>query len=402
VVKSMRVLRLAFPDAEAFQREYVQNLVNGGVFVGTIQAFELREPVRVEIVLAFSKKKLRLNGEIVHIVPREMSQVGATPGVAVQFEGSVQEIRARLDPLVIACGTPLHQPTDSGRRRQPRVAARVAARIEGEGERIEGHTRNLSRSGALVSVPGQGVQVGERVRVTLEHPTSGEAMEVDARVARQVETAGAVAALGIEFDPPAERRADVERFVENLQTAEHTRRLGGIAGAISAMGAQDLVQMFGTSAQVGTLIFHRGEHEACVGFQGGMLRYARLGPATGMKALVRMLAWKEGHFEFHARLDPVKHPEAPLPLEAALLDAVRQIDEGNRIDRRRFPLDAVPRVTGSARDVEGKTLEAVIDLARAGMTVQRILDVIPVPDPEIYAAFVQLADAGAISFDASR
>ena len=75
-----------------------------------------------------------------------------------------------------------------------------------------------------------------------------------------------------------------------------------------------------------------------------MLRYARLGPTTGMKALVRMLAWKEGVFEFHARLDPVKHPEAPLPLEAAMLDAVRQIDEGNRIDRRRFPLDAKPRV----------------------------------------------------------
>jgi Tfp pilus assembly protein PilZ len=398
----MRVLRLSFADAEAFQREYVQNLVNGGVFVATIQAFELREAVRVEIVLPFCKKKLRINGEIVHIVPREMSQVGATPGVAVQFEGSVHEIRARLDEFVIACGTPRPQPSDSGRRRQPRVSARVAARIEGAGEQVEGHTRNLSRSGALVSVPGQGPSVGERVRVTLEHPTSGEAMQVDARVARHVETAGAVAALGVEFEPPAENRAEVERFVENLQTAEHTRRLGGISGAISALGAQDLVQMFGSSAQVGTLIFHRGEHEASVGFETGMLRYARLGPTTGMKALVRMLGWKDGIFEFHARLDPVKHPEPPLPLEAALLDAVRQIDEGNRIDRRRFPPEAKPHVVEPARDVEGKTAEAVLDLARAGFSVQRILDVIPVPDPEIYAALAQLADAGAISFDAPR
>ena len=196
MAKSTRVLRIAFSDAEAFQREYVQNLVNGGVFVATIQAFELREPVRVEIVLTFCKKKLRVNGEIVHIVPREMAQVGATPGVAVQFEGSVQEIRTRLDPLVIACGAPLHQPPDSGRRRQPRVAARVAARIEGAGEGVDGHTRNLSRSGALVAVHGEGPAVGERVRLTLEHPTSGEAMQVEARVARQIETAGAVSALG--------------------------------------------------------------------------------------------------------------------------------------------------------------------------------------------------------------
>ena len=104
--------------------------------------------------------------------------------------------------------------------------------------------------------------------------------------------------------------------------------------------------------------------------------------------------------EFHARLDPVKHPEAPLPLEAAMFDAVRQIDEGNRIDRRRFPLTAKPRLLEAAGDVEGKTAEAVLDLTRAGFSVQRILDVIPEPDPEIYAALAQLLDAGAISFEA--
>jgi len=399
VPKSTRVLRISFADAEAFQKEYVQNLVNGGVFVATIQAFELREPVRVEIVLVFCKKKLRVNGEIVHIVAREMAQVGATPGVAVQFEGSVQEIRTRLDPLVIACGAPLHQPADSGRRRHPRVAARVAARIDGTNEGIDGHTRNLSRSGALVAVNGGGPAVGERVKLTLEHPTSGEAMEVEGRVARQIETAGAVSALGIQFETPDERRDEVERFVENVQTAEHTRRLGGITGALATLGAQDLLQMFGTSAQVGTLIFRRGEDEATVGFEAGMLRYARLGPATGMKALVRMLTWQDGLFEFHARLDPIQHPEAPLPLEAAMLDAVRQIDESNRIDKRRFPLAAKVRVREAAGEVEGKTAAAVLDLARAGFHVERILDVIPEPDPEIYAAFAQLLDAGTISFE---
>jgi Tfp pilus assembly protein PilZ len=401
----MRVLRITFSDAETFQREYLQNLVNGGVFVATIQAFELREAVRVEILLTFCKKKLRLNGEIVHRVPREMAQVGATPGVAVQFEGSVQEIRTRLDPLVIACGSPARPPVDTGRRREPRVAARVPASIQADGPgasgpAVAGHTRNLSRSGALVAVQGESPPVGARVRLSIAHPTTGEELQVEARVARKVETAGAVSALGVEFETPEERREEVERFVENVQTAEHTRRLGGITGAISALGAQDILQMFGTSAQIGTLIFHRGEDEASVGFESGMLRYARLGPTTGMKALVRMLAWKEGAFEFHARLDPIAHPEAPLPLEAAMLDAVRQIDEGGRIDRRRFPADAKPRVLETPSDLHGKTVEAVLDLARAGFSVQRILDVIPEPDPEIYAALAQLLDSGAISLDA--
>jgi Tfp pilus assembly protein PilZ len=394
----MRVLRISFAEAAAFQREYLQNLANGGVFIATTQALELREAVRVEIVLAFCKQKLRVNGEIVHRVAREMEQVGATPGVAVQFEGSVQEIRRQLEPLVIACGVPLVRPPEPGRPREPRVAARVAARIEGGGEGIAGHTRNLSRTGALVAVQGGSPSVGERVRLTLEHPTTGESMKVNGRVARQVETAGAVSAVAVAFEAPAGRRDEVERFVEQVQTAEHTRRLGGIRGAISSLGAQDLLQMFGTASQTGTLTFHRGEEEASIGFQGGMLRYARLGAATGMKALVRILAWKQGGFEFHTRLDPIPHGEAPLPLEAALLDAVRQIDEARRFDRR-FPLAARPRVTEAATDLQGKTIEAVLDLSRAGFTVQRILDVIPEPDPEIYAALAQLLDAGAISLD---
>lgn len=399
MAKSMRVLRISFSEAAAFQREYLQNLVNGGVFIATTQAFDLREAVRVEIVLAFCKQKLHVNGEIVHRLPREMAQVGATQGVAVQFEGSVQEIRRQLEPLVIACGVPLVQPPEPGKPREPRVAARVAARIEGGGEGIAGHTRNLSRSGALVAVHGESPPVGERVRLTLEHPTTGEAMKVNARVARQVETDGSVSAVAVEFEAPAGRRDEVERFVEKVQTAEHARRLGGIRGAIAALGAPDLLQMFGLAAQTGTLIFHRGEEEASVGFEGGMLRYARQGVATGMKALLRMLAWKEGSFEFHSRLDPVPHPEAPLPFEAALLDAVRQIDEARRVDHRRFPMDAKPRVTDVPTDLKGKTVEAVLDLTRAGFSVQRILDVIPEPDPEIYAALSQLLDSGAISLE---
>jgi Tfp pilus assembly protein PilZ len=400
VAKSTRVLRISFEDAAAFQREYLQNLVNGGVFISTPLAFELREAVSVEITLVFCKKKLRVNGEVVHLVPREMAQVGGAQGVAVQFEGSVQEIRRNLEPLVIACGVPLVPPPEPGIPRAPRVAARVAARIEGVGEAIPGHTRNLSRSGALVAIQGESPILGERVRLTLADPNTGERMKVKARVARQVEKEGAVSAVGVEFEATPARRQEMERFIEKVQTSEHARRLGGIRGAISSLGAQDLLQMFGTASQTGTLIFHRGEEEASVGFQGGMLRYARLGAVTGMKALVRMLSWREGNFEFHTRLDPVPHPEAPLPLEAALLDAVRMIDEGRRIDLRRFPLEAKPRVVDASSGLEGKTVEAVLDLARAGFSVQRILDVIPDPDPEIYAALAQLLDAGAISLDA--
>jgi len=43
-----------------------------------------------------------------------------------------------------------------------------------------------------------------------------------------------------------------------------------------------------------------------------------------------------------------------------------------------------------------KVEAAILDLARAGFTVQRMLDVIPEPDPEIFRALQNLRDAGLV------
>jgi Tfp pilus assembly protein PilZ len=401
-----RVHRIDFATAELFHREHTSNLANGGVFLKSSDRFTLRERVTVELVLQFCNKKVAIEGEVVHIVPPEMAGAGAEPGAAIQFLGSPAEVSRRLQPLVAVCGTiPRPQPQDSGRRAAPRVAARVPVRVDAPDAGVEGTTRNLSRTGVLVAVPGGGVSQGQRVRVTMEHPTTGEAMEVEGTVAREVETRGDVTALGIQFDPPETRRAEVSRFVEQVQSIEHTRRLGGIQGPIEELGPQSLIQMFGSTAPAGTLVLRNGEDEGVIGFENRLLRYARLGTATGMKALVRLLSWQEGAFEFFARLEPADDMEAPLPLEAAIFEAIREIDEVERIDRSRLPAHAKVLVAPDAaaqqlgQEPLSKVEAAVLDLARAGFTVQRIVDVIPEADPQILHALASLADRGIVSFD---
>jgi Tfp pilus assembly protein PilZ len=394
-----RVLGVEYESAEGFTRDYRANLSSGGVFVATKDRFEPREIVLVRLGLAWCGREIDLEGEIVHIVPAELAGVGGLPGVAVQFLASPIDLRDRLAPLCVDIGPP-PAPSADEERRAPRKSVRVPARIDCERGTIHGRTRNLSHSGVLIGISEGSVELGESVRVAIRHPASKEELEVEGVVVRQVKSGGRVSAVAVHFEPSDARRPTVERFVEAIQSAENTRQLGGITGPIAELGPQSIVQMFASTAPRGTILLRRGEEEGLICFEGSLMRTVRLGSATGMKALVRILSWKEGSFEFHGDVEDMEHPDPPFPLEAAVFDAVRQIDERGR-DGGSFPLQArlvaVHRgEAGSFDGVMSKLEEALLDLAHAGFTVQRALEVIPEPDPEIFRALQSLIDGGMI------
>ena len=124
-----RTLSVSFESAEAFEREYAANLVNGGVFIATDEQFELRTRVGVNLVFRFLGKQLAFSGEVVHQVTPEMARLGAPAGVAVQFDEPAHQVRDRLEPLRAASGAPEYSPPRSGKRAAPRTAARVPARV---------------------------------------------------------------------------------------------------------------------------------------------------------------------------------------------------------------------------------------------------------------------------------
>jgi Tfp pilus assembly protein PilZ len=403
VADALRTLRIEFETPEAYQREYDSNLFNGGAFVRTEEGFELRAAVRVQLWFEYARQSVTLDAEVVHIVPPEMTEMGGVAGVAVQFQIPVAELREQLGSLALQTLDTSTLQADAGQRDAPRKPVRVAAQIEGEHEVVAGQTRNLSLTGALVDVGGQAVPLGETVTLRLEHPSSGEQRSIPAQVARQVESNGEISALAVHFTPMAADREELERFVEELQGIEHTRRLGGISGPIAELGPQSLLQMFAASASEGTLVLRLDQEEGVICFEGGLLRLAQLGSTTGMKALVRMLSWRDGVFEFQARIDSRDFPDPPFPLEAALFDAVRQIDEGSTVDQRQFPLNGkllcCKSAEADASESPSKVEAAVLDLATAGFTVQRALEVIPEPDPEIFRALQSLTDAGLLEVE---
>jgi len=398
-----RRLSVRFEDAAAFREEFERNLSNGGLFVRSEEMFEQRELVEVELVLVFCQRKLRFPGEVVDWRPAELASPGVEPGVAIQILEAARELRAQLEPFLARAPAPnppaAQPPTErrDARRARARVPARVTAGEASAGTR----TQDLSASGALLSSPGPTVSVGDELKVTLVHPTRGDELKLSSTVVRHVAGDQGVTAVAVRFAPSPAERPVVERFVEDVQAVEHARRLGGIAGSIAELGVASLLQMFGTGAHQGTVILSRAGQEGTVVLQHGVLLVVRLGAVSGLKALVRLLAWREGSFEFHGGIEPVPEAEPPLPLDAALLEAVREVDEIARAPLAALPAASVFGVQRAVldRDSEAldKTEQAVFDLAAAGSSIGRICDVIPVGDAEIYRALSALVERGVLS-----
>src|SRR5215472_6707893 len=401
-------LSVRFDDASAFREEFERNLANGGLFVATDDTFEQRELVEVELVLAFCGEKLRFSGEVVDWRPAELAAPGSRGGVAIQILEAARELRAKLEPIAArAPKRPPSPPPPTPERREARRAhARVPARV-GAGEATAGtRTRDLSASGALLSSPGKAPSVGDELKVTLVHPTRGEELQVPSTVVRHVAGDAGVTALAVHFTPSPADRPAVERFVEQVQAVEHARRLSGIAGSIAELGVANLLQMFGTGAQQGTVILGASGKEATVVVRHGMLLAVRLGAVSGLKALVRLLAWREGSFEFHGGVEPLTDAEPPVPLDAVLLEATRELDELAHAPLTTLPPQTVLGVERARLDRESSSLEkteqAVADLAVAGASIGRICDVIPVGDAQIYKALASLVERGVLLLPESR
>lgn len=422
-----RRLRIRFEHEDAFRLEFERNIAKGGVFVPGAGNLELREVVAVEIALEFSGKRRSFDAEVVHVAP------GA--GVALQFLRPADEVRGELagllgDAAAASDAWQLPEPEEPGlpapreaegegdvfgpgggaslpppaplaeRRRSPRAAVRLPALLDGASQRIQGVTRNLSETGALISADASELPPGNAVRLELRNPGTGDALGVEARVTRHVEGEGAVAAVGVDFEVPAERKPELAALVRAAEHAHRQRAAGGIAGRIEELGMPSLIQMLGRSSPQGTLSATSGAEEGVLAFEAGSLRYVRLGAARGLKALVRMLQWTSGSFEFHAQVDPLDVEDEPMRLEAALLEATRLLDEAERAGSHRLDPQlrfGIDREALAAAGALAKVEEAVVDLAAAGFSVRRILDVVPEDDAQVSQALLDLIERGVLT-----
>ena len=405
--QAFRVLRVAFESREALEREYEANLVNGGLFIPGHLELLYGEPVLVFVELPFVDRTLELEGRVVQTIPIEFERNGGRAGVALEMSDPPLEIRRVIEqaldqPLLdeVAAG--------QGQRHAARSVAHVRARVQVPGiAEIEGRTRNLSLAGVLVAIESDPPPVGQEVVVAIVHPTSGESRSIPGLIARHdVADDGRVRGLGIQFAVPAAEADETIAYLNQVKASEHARRLGGITGSIDTLGLNDLILSFGQCVPCGRFtLLNRGE-VGVVHVASGVITSAQMGAAIGLKALVRMAAWKNGNFEFHANLEPEEDaPALGLPIEAALLETARFIDETRSASGPEVPGNAGLRVEHHKVDLEDPLLSKIerqiLDRAGVGMKVSRLLDTIQEPDALIETAIVDLIERGAVRLEAA-
>ena len=107
----------------------------------------------------------------------------------------------------------------------------------------------------------------------------------------------------------------------------------GLRGSLAQTNIIDLLQFLNTSAKTGELMLTRfpDEAEGRVYFSSGTLVHVVVGDDKGMDGLVEVCGWNEGSFRF---ADDVLSPTVSiqLPLQHALMEAIRIQDERNRAD----------------------------------------------------------------------
>jgi CheY-like chemotaxis protein len=122
---------------------------------------------------------------------------------------------------------------------------------------------------------------------------------------------------------------------------------GGIEGDLGQLPLSDLLQLFHVSRKTGAVSLVRREADGSenvgqVLVSGGDVVHAAVGPVSGEKALLRLLAWERGSFTF--RPEPIAaDPTIQTPTLALLREGRRQRAEWERMATRLPPPDA--RVT---------------------------------------------------------
>lgn len=112
-----------------------------------------------------------------------------------------------------------------------------------------------------------------------------------------------------------------------------------LKGTLEDMTIINLIQFPHGGRKTGHLIISGADGEAKLCYENGLLVHAILGDASGMDALIRVVGWNAGTFEFVPDVEPEAR-SIDLDLHRAVMQALKMHDELKAEEQRRASMDS--------------------------------------------------------------
>ncbi len=187
--------------------------------------------------------------------------------------------------------------------------------------------------------------------------------------------------------------ARVTRIVEKLSRVRQdlNARRASLSGHTSHLAMADLLQLLSLNGKTGVLRLER-ESQGRIYFRNGKIIDARLERARGLKALYRLLAWKESHFELEPLDDTGVQETIEEGTQTVLMEGFTQIDEAARL-RASLPPDAeilrAPKGSKAPSDLSPEERQ-VFEALGEGCALPDLLDRVPATDLRVLEAVAAL------------
>ena len=396
-------LSVRYPTRDEFQQAFARELFAGAVFVPTLDRLPPGQPVRVTFELPFCETRFDLDGEVVGSLPAPIASAGAAPGVSVQFREPTVELRERIERV---SEIQLHYalpPNPEFPRADPRYPALASVLLEIQGRWLSAQMTDVSQNGMLALLPGVDLADVTDLRVVIEHPGTGEKIELDGCIANQTHCDDGVMAVGLRFVYDIGRIDEVAHFIDDLRSFHHARSLATVSGSLADTPLETVLETFTSVLNSGTLCLTRGDERGKIAYQDGEILYVTMGLLSGTKAFDRLFTWADAQFEFRPEAEPMDGIRERLPLVPAVLAAVIARDELALLDLSGFDPDVTFAVDDERFDAVVSTLDEVgrevAEHARMGFPLGAMLDMLACSDAQIYKTVIELIESGVVSIE---
>jgi len=135
-------------------------------------------------------------------------------------------------------------------------------------------------------------------------------------------------------DADAPRSSLAEKVTQKQDVRRTADEPPRMSGALEEIPLPDLLQLFGTSKKSGVLVLNSGGRVGRIVLLHGTIRHAGIAgpvPVAPLKAVYRMLDWRQGSFELEPPdFDPVADP-IDATAQEVLMEGIRQQDELNAL-----------------------------------------------------------------------